>query len=97
MRKDDRIAKAGLADLMRAIEQEAEIFFLAAVHEPIACVGARVERLDEPHVAVDANQQHRAVDAAIATLHVGHMMVARPDPGPRVFDDKSPISGAHGA
>ena len=75
----------GAVDLARAGEQEAEIALLVAVQHPVAGVGPRVERLDEAEVAIDADQQHRAVDAD--ALDVGRVMIGRADPGARRRDD----------
>ena len=76
---------------MRArFEEEAEIAFLIAVHHPVLRVGARVEALDQAEVAIDADEQHGAVDAD--ALDVGHVMVGRADPGARGRDDRGALA-----
>ena len=68
-----------------AVEQETQIALVVAMQHPVAHVGARVERLDQAEVAIDAHQQHRAVDAG--AFDVGGMMVGRADPTARGRDD----------
>ena len=70
-----------------AREQEAEIALLVAMQHPVARVGARIERFDQAEIAIDAHQQHGAVDAACA-LDVGRVMIGRADPRARRRDDR---------
>ena len=61
--KQDHVARGRRLDDPRALEQEAKVTFLVAVQHPVARIGARVERFDEAKVAIDADQDHGAVDA----------------------------------
>ena len=94
--KDNDVTKARLTDLMRAGEQMPEIFFLAAMQKPISRVRARIERLDQAEIAIDADQDHRAVNAM--PLYVGRMMIWRPDPSSGLRDHGGALGGliSHG-
>ena len=83
--KQDHVAGVGPVDEARALKEEAKVAFLIAVHHPIGGVGPRVEVLDQRQVAIDAHEQHRAVDAD--PLDVRHVMIGRADPGARSRDD----------
>src|SRR5271166_804398 len=74
--KKHNVAQARRAHLARAGEKRAEIAFLAAMQKPVARIWTRIEWRNEPEVAKDADQQHRAVDAR--ALYVGRMVIWRP-------------------
>ena len=81
----DHVAQTGRLNQLCAGEQGTQIALLVAVQHPVAGVGSRVERLDKPEVAIDAHQEHGAVDAH--ALEVGRVMVGCADPGARGDDD----------
>ena len=82
--KEHDVAVLRLARLARELQQEAEIALFIAMQEPIVRIWARIERRDQAKVAIDAHQQHGAVDAV--ALDVSCMMVRRPDPRARLGD-----------
>ena len=86
--------RPGAVDQARAGEEEAEIALVVAVQHPIAGVRLRVERLDKPEVAIDADKQHRAVDAD--ALDVSRVMVGRADPAARRGDDRVALKALAG-
>ena len=88
--EQDHVPQAGRLYQSRSGEQEAQIALLAAMVEPIARVGPRVERLDKPEVAIDAHQQHGAVDADAADVR--HVMIGRADPGADCGDDRGALA-----
>ena len=47
----DDIAKAGLANLVGAVKQEAQIPLLAAMQKPVARIGPRIEFTDQTNVS----------------------------------------------
>ena len=55
------------------------------MHHPIGGVGPVGRSARRGQVAIDAHEQHRAVDAD--PLDVGHVMIGRADPGARSRDD----------
>src|SRR6478735_10969481 len=63
---------------MRTAEEMTEVFFLVAVKEPIPCVRTRIKWLDQAKIAIDADQEHRAVDAV--AFDVCRMMIRCSDP-----------------
>ncbi len=81
----DYVAETRRLDEACAGEEEAEIAFFVAVQHPIAGVRPRIERIDKPEIAIDADEQHRAVYADAPD--VGRVMIWRANPGPRRRDD----------
>ena len=76
--KENNIAFQWRPYLVRARQQEAEIALLVTMQEPVFGVGARIEFLDQPEIAIDADQKHGTVDAM--TLDVGGVMVGCSEP-----------------
>ena len=76
--KENNIAFQWRPYLARARQKEAEIALLVTMQEPVFGVGARIEFLDEAEIAIDADQEHRAVDAV--AFDVCRVMVRRPEP-----------------
>ena len=76
---------------MRARKQEAKIALLVSMQKPVARVGTRIEWLDQAEVAIDADEEHRAVDAV--SLDVRRMMIWRPEPRARLGDDRCALFG----
>ncbi len=83
--EEDDVPKTRLTNLMRAGQQEAQIALFVPVQEPVSRVRARIERIDQAEIAIDANKEKGAVDTM--SLHVGCVVIGRSDPRAGLSDN----------